>query len=71
MNPVLLLQRGHNFRYYWLHYGRTAVVTAAARAAHSDAADNEPKRDADIEVALLRDASVFRLLRQPQTAQRR
>ena len=42
--------------------------SAAARAAHSDAADNEPKRDADIEVALLRDASGFRLLRQPQTA---
>jgi len=42
--------------------------SAAARAAHSDAADNETKRDADIEVALLRDASAFRLLRQPQTA---
>jgi hypothetical protein len=30
--------------------------SAAARAALSDAADIEPKRDADIEVALLHDA---------------
>jgi hypothetical protein len=30
MHPALLLQRGHSFRYYGLHYGRTAVVTPKA-----------------------------------------
>ena len=34
------------------------LCSAAARAAGSDAADNEPKRDADIEAELLRNAFV-------------
>jgi len=45
--------------------------SAAAREAGSDAADNESRRDADIEAELLTRLSIFRQLPELQTAQRR